>query len=129
MRMTKTCPACNEKNPIRIRKCKKCETIFEFKVKKKKHKQKKETISDWTLLQIGDYIKVSSGGPVFIDKNNNELSMGYHGSFSVISLDENGIIAHGLDKSCGFCHIWMGEEKISDTGVLKKPHKIHKIEN
>ena len=121
----KVCPECKEKNPARIRKCKKCETVFGFKVKKKK--PKKETVSDWKVLVPGDQIKVASGGPVFIDKDKNELPMGYHGNFSVISLDKNGIIAHGLDKSCGFCHIWMSEEKESTAGVLKKPHNIYKL--
>ena len=121
----KICTECKEKNPARIRKCKKCEAIFEFKVKKKK--PKKEIVSDWKILVPGDQIKVASGGPIFIDKDKNELPMGYHGNFSVISLDKNGIIAHGLDKCCGFCHIWMSEEKESNAGVLKKPHNIYKL--
>lgn len=120
----KICVECKEKNPIRIRRCKKCEAIFEFKVKKKK--QRKESSYDWRLLAPGDEIKVASGGPVFIDKDKNELPMGYHGNFSVISIDDNGILAHGIDR-CGFCHIWMGVEKESGTGVLKKPHKIYKL--
>lgn len=121
----KTCEGCGEKNPARIRKCKKCDATFAFKIKRKDI-AKKEKISDWKELQKGDYIKVK-GGPVFLDKEKNEIPMGYTGTFSVLSLDKNGIIAHGKDKSCGFCHIWMGKEQVSYSGVIKKPHKIYKI--
>jgi ribosomal protein L40E len=120
----KVCSSCNEKNPVRVRKCKKCDSAFAFKVKRKK--EKKEKISDWKELKQGDYIKVI-GGPVFLDKQKNEIPMGYTGTFSVMSLDKNGIIAHGIDKSCGFCHIWMGKAGMNSCGLLKKPHKIYKI--
>lgn len=122
----KICENCKEKNPARIRRCKKCDSTFAFKIKKKNIK--KEKISDWKELQQGDIIKVV-GGPVFLDKENNEIPMGYSGLFSVISLDKNGIIAHGKDKCCGFCHIWMSKEQISFSGVLKKPHRVYKVKS
>ena len=122
--VVKVCPNCNEANPARIRKCKKCESTFAFKIKKKK--DRKEKISDWRELKTGDLIKVI-GGPIFVDKEQNEIPMGYNGKFSVVSLDNNGIVAHGVDKTCGFCHIWMGKEQTSPTGILRKPHKVYKI--
>jgi ribosomal protein L40E len=122
----KICSSCNEKNPGRVRRCKKCDNIFAFKVKKKNNKDKKEKVSDWRELQKGDLIRVK-GGPVFLDKGKSEIPMGYSGTFSVVNIDDNGIVAHGRDKYCGYCHIWMGKEKVSASGILKKPHKIYKL--
>jgi hypothetical protein len=120
----KTCPNCGEKNPPRRRQCSKCETAFAFKVKKKKPKQ--SSVCDWRSLISGDYIK-ASGGPVWLDKDSNEMPMGYSGTYSVVGLDENGILALGKDKTCGFCHIWMGDETVSESGIIKRPHKVFKL--
>lgn len=122
----KICSNCNEKNPARIRKCKKCDSVFAFKVKSKNKNKKISAVSDWKELVPGDYIKVS-GGPVWINQEGAELSMGYSGVFSVISLDKNGILAHGRDKNSGFCHIWMADELINNCGIHKKPHRVAKI--
>jgi hypothetical protein len=120
----KTCPNCGDKCPARIRKCKKCDSIFCFKAKSKKTKA--TSVSDWNSLLIGDYIKVS-GGPVWIGQDGTELPMGYSGIFSVVSLDKNGILACGRDKTSGFCHIWMAEELLNDCGIHKRPHKVARI--
>ena len=80
----KICPNCNEKNPARIRRCKKCDSVFAFKVKSKSSKNSVAKVSNWKELVAGDYIK-ASGGPVFIGKDGVELPMGYSGIFSVIS--------------------------------------------
>jgi hypothetical protein len=120
----KICPNCSEKCPVRIRRCKKCDSVFAFKVKKKKDKS--TIVYDWKNLISGDYIK-ATGGPVWINKDGTELPMGYSGIFCVISLDKNGIIACGKDKTSGFCHIWMTDEIINGFGIHKKPHKIAKL--
>lgn len=122
----KICSKCGEKCPARIRKCNKCKSSFAFKVKKKIPKSCR--VDDWRDLVFGDIIKVS-GGPVWINSDGSESSMGYSGAFVVKSLDSNGILACGTQKNSGFCHIWMGEEKLSDTGVLKRPHKIFRLKN
>lgn len=121
----KTCSKCNEKCHPRVKKCTKCDSAFCFKVKSK-NKNKVRSISDWKSLIPGDYIK-ASGGPVWISKDGTELPMGYSGIFSVISLDENGILACGRDKTSGFCHIWMADEVVNNCGIHKKPHKIAKL--
>ena len=121
----KICPKCNEKCPARIRRCKKCDSAFAFKVKKNKH-GRQTTVSDWKELAPGDYIKVS-GGSVWLDKDGTELSMGYSGVFAVIGVDKNGILACGKDKTSGFCHIWMADEIMNSVGLLKRPHKIAKL--
>lgn len=120
----KTCTKCGEKCPPRIRRCKKCDAVFAFKVKKEKKKQM--VVSDWKDLVSGDYIK-TSGGPVFISQDGTELPMGYSGVFCVISLDKNGILACGKDKTSGFCHIWMAEEMVNNCGIHKRPHRIAKL--
>ena len=126
---SKICENCKEKNPARCRRCKKCDSPFAFKVKKKDAKDSKKLKIDWKDLQKGDMIKVS-GGPSFIKKGTlEEIPMGYNGLFSVHSVDENGIQAFGRDKFSGFCHIWMnGEEENKKIGINKKPHSVYKIE-
>lgn len=123
----KKCENCGEECPPRIRKCKKCGNQFVFKVKKKKigtlHK-----VSDWKSLESGDHIRVS-GGPVWPSDDSTEKPMGYSGIFEVVKLDDNGIVARGFGGASGYCHIWMGEEKLSSTGMIKRPHKISKLKN
>jgi ribosomal protein L40E len=122
----KICPNCQEKNPARIRRCKKCDSAFAFKVKKQSKKSGAITVSDWKGLLPGEYIKVS-GGSVWLDKDGTELSMGYSGIFTVVGIDKNGILACGKDKTSGFCHIWMGDEVMNPAGILKRPHRVAKI--
>ena len=121
----KTCQKCGEKCHPRVRKCKKCESTFAFKVKSK-IKTKAKVVSDWKDLVPGDYIK-ATGGPVWISKDGIELPMGYSGIFTVVSLDKNGILACGKDKTSGFCHIWMADEVVNNCGIHKRPHKIAKL--
>ena len=64
---------------------------------------------------------------IHIDKQGNETSMGYSGVFSVCGVDEKGILACGKDKTSGFCHIWMLQESESEMGIIKRPHKVRKI--
>lgn len=124
--MFKVCQKCSEKNPPRCRRCKKCDSPFAFKVKKKDSKKIK---INWRELQKGDVIKVAGGGPFFKKKDSaEELSMGYSGIFTVHSIDENGIQAFGNDKFSGYCHIWMNGEKESYIGISKRPHYVFKIE-
>jgi ribosomal protein L40E len=120
----KICAKCGEKCPARIRKCKKCDSAFAFKVRKKKPRSVQ--VQDWRDLKSGDLIKVS-GGPVWIGGDGNETPMGYSGFYLVKELDSNGILACGTHNSSGFCHIWMQGEKLSDIGILKRPHKISKM--
>jgi hypothetical protein len=120
----KTCTGCGTKCAPRLRKCGKCGTVFAFKVKKKS--QASSRVENWKELQSGDNIRVS-GGPVWVDKEMVETSMGYSGIFLVVGLDQNGILARGLDRSSGYCHIWMGEEKLSDAGIIKRPHRVSKL--
>lgn len=120
----KTCENCKEKCAPRLRRCKKCDFPFVFKVKKKKNSV--STKVNWQELANGDYIKVTSG-PVWLSKDKTEIPMGYSGVFVVVGLDENGILAQGKDRTSGFCHIWMGKEILNDVGILKRPHRIAKI--
>lgn len=122
----KICPKCGKKCPARIRRCKGCDSSFAFKAKKKEPRSSR--VGDWKELASGDLVKVS-GGPVWVNADGSESSMGYSGTFVVKSLDSNGIVACGVQKNSGFCHIWMGEEKTSVTGVLKRPHKIFRLKN
>lgn len=120
----KICEKCKGENHPRVRVCK-CGNKFAFKVKSKKNKEKLQEI-DWRTLLPGDHVKVA-GGPYWVDSSGGKLPMGYKGSFSVVKLDENGIVAYGIGKNSGFCHIWMRKKTKNNMGTIKIPHKIKKI--
>jgi hypothetical protein len=85
----------------------------------------------WTKLEKGDVIKCS-GGPYYMQEDGEALNMGERGKFKVEGIDNKGILAWGLGKSGGFCHIYMGREQIGDRnhgeGYIKIPHRIHKLQ-
>ena len=124
----KTCDHCGStNNGPRSYVCKDCGEMFVFKLKSKEAKNTKIVRDvDWRTLQKGDRIKVSSG-PYFVSKGE-FIPMGYRGRFVVESLDSNGILAWGLDKHQGFCHIYMaGDIQNKETGVWKTKHKLLKL--
>jgi hypothetical protein len=101
--------------------------MFCFKPKSKEAKNTK-IIRDvnWKELVKGDRIRVASG-PYFV-KGSDFIPMGYRGRFIVEGIDSNGILAWGLDKHSGFCHIYMGPDiQHKETGVWKIKHKLMKL--
>jgi len=123
----KACDKCGTVTGPRAYICKKCNTPFVFKVKSKE-KRNTKIIRDfnWKELVKGDRIKVN-GGPYFVSRGE-FIPMGYRGRFVVESLDSNGILAWGLDKHQGFCHIYMaGDIQNKETGVWKTAHKLLKL--
>lgn len=123
----KTCDNCGASTGPRAYICKKCNTPFVFKVKSKE-KRNTKIIRDfnWRELVKGDRIKVN-GGPYFVSRGE-FIPMGYRGRFVVEALDSNGILAWGLDKHQGFCHIYMaGDIQNKETGVWKTAHKLLKL--
>lgn len=129
--MPKGCKKCDrcgsEKNGPRSYVCKDCGEMFTFKPKSKEAKNTK-IIRDfsWKDLVRGDRIKTSSG-PYFV-KGSDFIPMGYRGRFIVEGIDQNGILAWGLDKHSGFCHIYMGPDiQNKETGVWKIKHKLMKL--
>jgi DNA-directed RNA polymerase subunit RPC12/RpoP len=131
--MPKGCKKCDNcgstNNGPRSYVCKDCGEMFVFKLKSKEAKNTKIVRGvDWRTLQKGDRIKVSSG-PYFVSKGE-FIPMGYRGRFVVESLDANGILAWGLDKHQGFCHIYMaGDIQNKETGVWKTKHKMMKLKS
>jgi len=119
----KLCEKCKCENHPRVKVCK-CGNKFIFK-NKPKNKQKFKSIN-WLDLTPGDKIKVK-GGPYWINFSGKKLSMGYKGNYSVVALDKNGIMAYGIGKNSGFCHIWMGKKTKNESKIIKIPHKIKKI--
>lgn len=123
----KVCDKCGTATGPRAYMCKKCNTPFTFKVKSKEARNTK-VIRDynWRDLIKGDKIRVA-GGPYFVSKGE-FIPMGYRGRFIVDSLDDNGILAFGIDKHQGFCHIYMGADiQNKETGVWKTKHKLMKL--
>jgi hypothetical protein len=123
----KTCDKCGTTTGPRAYMCKKCNTPFVFKAKSKEAKNTK-IIRDfnWRELVKGDRIRVT-GGPYFVTSGE-FIPMGYRGRFVVEGLDQNGILAWGLDKHTGFAHIYMGGDiQNKETGVWKTKHKMMKL--
>jgi hypothetical protein len=123
----KACPDCGTTTGPRAYCCKKCNHIFIFKPKSKEAKNTKIIQKvDWKTLVKGERIKVA-GGPYYVSKGE-FIPMGYRGRFVVESVDDKGIRAYGLDKSSGFCHIYMGRDfQNKETGVWKTKHKLMKL--
>ena len=123
----KSCENCGQTTGPRAYMCKKCNTPFVFKAKSKEHKNTKIIQNiNWRELVKGDRIKVG-GGPYFVSKGE-FIPMGYRGKFVVESVDKNGILAWGIDKSTGFAHIYMGGDiQNKETGVWKTKHKLIKL--
>lgn len=124
----KTCPNCSTETGPRAYSCAKCNHIFVFKPKGKEAKNTKQIHKvNWRELVKGDRIKVG-GGPYYLSKTGEFIPMGYRGRFVVERLDDKGILAWGLDKSHGFCHIYMGGDiQNPETGVWKIKHKLIKL--
>lgn len=123
----KTCDKCGTLAGPRAYICKNCNAPFIFKTVSKEKKNTK-IIRDfnWRELVKGDKIRVA-GGPYYVSRGE-FIPMGYRGRFVVEGLDSNGILAYGLDKYHGFCHIYMGGDiQNKETGVWKTKHKLLKL--
>ena len=121
----KTCDNCGHCTGPRAFVCPNCNSQFAFKPKSKEAKTTK-VIKDynWKELENGDRIKVS-GGPYYI-KGADFIPMGYRGKFTVMSINDNGIVAHS--SKGGYCHIYMGEDKqCSETKIWKTKHRVAKL--
>lgn len=125
MKGQKLCDSCGRGNGPRSYMCKYCNTPFVFKVQSKE-KRNTRLIKDfnWRELEAGDKIK-ATGGPYYV-KGSDFIPMGYRGKFTVISIDDKGII--GYSEKGGYCHIYMGRDKqCPETKVWKTKHRLVKL--
>ena len=106
--------------------CSNCNTPFTFSVQSREKKNTKVIRNfNWRELETGDKIK-TSGGPYYVSEGE-FIPMGCRGKFTVMSLDDNGIIAYGA-KNGGWCHIWMGkDEQCPNTKIWRTKHKLAKL--
>jgi hypothetical protein len=122
----KSCSSCGFCTGPRAYVCPQCHTPFAFKVQSKEKKNTK-IIRDfnWRELISGDRIKVT-GGPYYMNRDQEFVPMGYRGKFVVQKIDNNGIVAYS-DKG-GFCHIYMGPDmQCGETKIWKTKHKLLKL--
>jgi len=121
----KTCDNCGTLTGPRAYMCPHCQTPFMFAVQSKEKKNTKVIRNfDWRELEAGDKIKVT-GGPYYV-KGGEFIPMGYRGKFTVVSLDDKGII--GYSEKGGYCHIYMGADKqCPETKMWKTKHKLMKL--
>lgn len=133
-RGTKYCgnPECKQPTGPRAYKCKHCGYDFNIDVGSSKRKRKTNGVEfNWRELMPGDYFRTIAGsGPIFPLENheNGYESMGYFGIFKVAQLVNDGIHAYPVDKrNSGHCFIYMGRERMTAMGMLRRPHKIRKL--
>ena len=124
----KSCPSCGFCTGPRSYVCPQCHAPFAFKVQSKEKKNTR-IIKDfnWKELIAGDRIKVT-GGPYYMNRDQEFVPMGYRGRFIVHKVDANGIVAYS--EKGGFCHIYMGPDmQCSETKIWKTKHKLLKLKN
>lgn len=121
----KCCDNCGHCTGPRAYMCPNCQTPFMFAAQSREKKNTRIIREfDWRELEVGDKIK-ATGGPYYV-KGSDFIPMGYRGKFTVVSLDEEGIIGYS-DKG-GYCHIYMGRDKqCPETKVWKTKHKLIKL--
>lgn len=121
----KTCDKCGTMTGPRAYMCPNCNTPFVFAVKSKERRSTKIIKNfDWRELQAGEKIK-ATGGPYFV-KGSDFIPMGYRGKFTVVSIDNQGIIAYS--EKGGYCHIYMGRDKqCKQTKIWKTKHRLVKL--
>lgn len=132
---TLVCPSCGTDFGIKqkaikpVVKVAPAVTINKFAPKKIKRRKKciQEKV-DWRTLDVGDTIKVlSGGGQRCITGDGQSIPMGYKGKFKVRGVRSDGILAYSGSEG-GFCFIHMGPKRVIDSGILLRPHKIVLIE-
>ena len=121
----KCCDKCGHCTGPRAYMCPECNHPFVFAVKSKERKNTRVIREfNWRELEAGEKIK-ATGGPYYV-KGSDFIPMGYRGKFTVMSLDEEGIIGYS-DKG-GYCHIYMGRDKqCPETKVWKTKHRLVKL--
>ena len=132
---TLKCPACGHDFGIKQKTeapvIKAATPIIANKFAPKKIKRRKKRIQekvDWRTLDVGDKIKVlSGGGQRHIGGDGASIPMGYKGKFLVKGVRPDGILAYSGSEG-GFCFIHMGPKRVIDSGILLRPHKILLIE-
>ena len=121
----KCCDKCGHCTGPRAYMCPECNHPFVFAVKSKERKNTRVIREfNWRELEAGEKIK-ATGGPYYV-KGSDFIPMGYRGNFTVMSVDEEGIIGYS-DKG-GYCHIYMGRDKqCPETKVWKTKHRLVKL--
>lgn len=118
----KICKSCNKINGVRAYECKECGA--EFEMKKKRKGGRKKQISDHTVLNKGDIIKVvGNSGPYYIGSDGDKHYFTDRGKYTVMSVYKDGIQACGPH---GYTYLYMGTPRQSPLveSVQDAPHKI-----
>lgn len=121
----KCCDKCGHCTGPRAYMCPECNNPFVFAVKSKEKKNTRVIRQfNWRELEAGEKIK-ATGGPYYV-KGSDFIPMGYRGKFTVMSVDEQGIV--GYSEKGGYCHIYMGRDKqCPETKVWKTKHRLVKL--
>jgi len=124
---TKFCATCKKEWGLKKRTC---TCGWEFPTNKINIK----LIEDWTTLIKGDIIKsITGSGPYYLFTNDKDIleiqRMGSYGIFKVVRLEESGILGRAMTKNkYGTEFIYMGEDKLGNTGRHMGAHKLQLIQ-
>ena len=140
MGLAKVCPSCKRVCDEISATCVGCNFTF-FNREPKEPKKKRQSrkfhtppqnleISDWTTLKPNDRIRVLKGGPYKIGgKSGRKIPMGLKGEFKIVSVEKDGLMVFPLNNKGGFGFLFMGDEKIGETGIVLKKHVIEKAKD
>ena len=125
----KLCKGCKQINASRQRICKWCDREFTLTNQKIKGE-----ITNWQDLKKGDVFRTVNGtGPYYVlkrdcgeGKEGEKLLLGARGTYSVHSVEDNGLNCYGSsNRNSGFTFVYMGKKEFcEDTGTHRRPHRL-----
>ena len=102
------------------------------KPKRRKKRFKREIVTDWTLLNAGDTVKIKQGsGSYFVNAAGDRSYLNSGGVVVVVQKEVNGFYARytQVRKDCGEFFVYMGKTCTSpvSNSIVRRRHKLIKI--
>jgi hypothetical protein len=129
----KQCKHCLAVNGPRSYNCKSCGKPFTFKSEKVQKRAERVGTKEankrvkWEELKKGDFIKVTRGGPYWLNHEGIRISLADKGVYQVVGVvpEQFGIQAYHV-KQGGYSFLWMGP-KTTVGNIVRRPHKIIRV--
>ena len=99
---------------------------------RRKKRFKREIVTDWTLLNTGDIVKIKQGsGSYFVNSAGERSYLNSGGIVVVVQKEVNGFYARytQVRKDCGEFFVYMGKTCTSpvSNSIVRRRHKLIKI--